>query len=137
MKKKTVVICLFAVLILLAIVYRNDVSIAYKSLLYKSKIDYAKKCIELLGEGNENKLRSIFVDNAWFFSRPEYIKQTTEFLKGVGKGLKLRELSFVKEDSTEVMFLHFYSEDSGGIKNIHLKFIKQSDVWYLYSLMLG
>ena len=138
MKKKTIVLYLSALIILLSILYRNDISIAYKSLLYKSEIDYAKRCIELLAEGNEKELRSIFVDNARFFSRPEYIDQASEFLKGVGvKDLRLRELLFGNEDSIEVMLLSFYSEDSGGIKNIYLKFIKQSNVWRLYSLMVG
>lgn len=138
MKKKRIAVCLSALIILLSIVFRNDISIVYKSLLYKREIDYAKRCVELLAEGNASKLRSIFVDNASFFSRPEYIKQTTEFLKGVGvKDLKLRTLSFSKEDSTEVMFLHLYSEDSGEAKNIYLKFLKQSDVWSLYSLTVG
>ena len=120
MKKKTIAVYLSAVIILLAIVYRNNISMAYKSLLYKSEIDYAKRCIELLAEGNEKELRSIFIDNARFFSVPEYINQTSEFLKGVGvKDLRLRKLLFGNEDSREVMFLHFYCEDSGGIKNIY------------------
>ncbi len=138
MKKKTIVVYLSALIILLSIVYRNDISIAYKSLLYKSEIDYAKGCIELLAKGNEKELRSIFIDNARFFSAPEYINQISEFLKGVGvKDLRLGKLLFGNEESREVMFLHFYCEDSGGIKNVYLKFIKQSNGWRLYSLMVG
>ena len=138
MKKKTVVIYLSAVIILVAIVYKNNISIAYKSLLYKSEIDYAKRCIELLAEGNENKLKSIFFDNATFLSRPGYINQASEFLKGVAvKDLRLRELLLGDEDKIQVMFVSFYSEDSGGVKNIYMKFIKQADVWRLYSLMVG
>jgi len=137
-KKKTVVIYLSAVIILVAIVYKNNISIAYKSLLYKSEIDYAKRCIELLAEGNENKLKSIFFDNATFLSRPGYINQASEFLKGVAvKDLRLRELLLGDEDKIQVMFVSFYSEDSGGVKNIYMKFIKQADVWRLYSLMVG
>jgi len=138
MKKKTLVLYLSVVIILLSFIYRNDISIVYKSLSYKSEIDYAKSCIELLSEGNENKLRRIFIDNARFFSHPEYIKETSQFLKEIKiEDLRLKRLSSSKEDAKDLMFLDFYSKNSSGIKNIRLKIIRQSNGWFLYSLMLG
>ena len=130
-------ILLSFVLLISIFLFRGPLRLEFYKIIYEDEIQLGRNCISLLAVGAENEIRDISFGEPYFLKSSSYMVEFSKYLNQFDvDDFKILNISCVKENKYEVLFVNFYQENHQYLE-VRLKFIRHSNKWLLASAMLS